>query len=136
MRSSCSADTDPLGQRRARQRQTGSLEDPFLSIQRLMIGIFRHQHLREQPGGGQALIDHLCRHRRLDQRLALRTRPLAAYMPLDLEQPRRVIELFAHVLADALHRAAATAHRSFRLMSYFHPWQMGGQRRTPRLLFR
>ena len=128
------ADSDPLGECRARYGQAGPLEDPFLSIQWLMIGVFGHQHLREQPSGGQPLVDHMGRYRRLDQRLALRTCPLATNVPLNMEDARRVVELLAHVLADALHRATATAHGSFRLVPHFDPRQVRRQWRPFRLV--
>ena len=76
-----------------------------------MIRILRHQHLCEQPRRRDALVDHLRRHRCLDQCLALHARPLAAHMPLDLEHTRRVVELLADVLADALQLTAAVADR-------------------------
>ena len=130
------ASTDPLRQRRARYGQASPFEDAFLPIQRLVIGVLRHQHLGQQPRGRQALVDHLRRHRRLDQRLALRTGPFAANVALDMEHARGVVELLAHVLADALQRAAATAHGSLRLMAHFHPRQMRRQRATLGLLLR
>ena len=70
----------------------------------------------------------------LAQRLALHTRPFAADVALDVNHTRRVVELFAHVLADALHRASATANGLFRLMAHFHAGQVRGQRTTLRLV--
>src|ERR1700744_4985370 len=66
-----------------------------------MIAVLRYQHLREQARGGDTLVDDLRRHRRLDQRFALRTHPLAAHVTLDREHARRVVELLADVFADA-----------------------------------
>ena len=101
-----------------------------------MVGILGHEDLREQAGRWHAFVDHLRRHRRLDERLTPRTRPLAANVPLDLKHARRVVELFAHVLADALQRAAAAANRDFRLMPDFNPRQVRWQRRALGLVLR
>ena len=46
-------------------------------------------------------------HRRLGQGLAFAADPLAPDVALDREDARRVVELFADVLADALQSAAA-----------------------------
>src|SRR5207253_8000720 len=75
-------------------------------------------------------------NRRLDHRLSLRTRPSAATMTLDVKYAGRVVELLAYVFADALQRAAATAHGLFRLMAHFHPRQVRRQRATSRLVLR
>ena len=66
----------------------------------------------------------------------LRTGPLAADVALDREHARGVVELLAHVLADALHRAAAAAHGLFRLMAHFHARQVRRQRAALRLCSR
>ena len=108
----------------------------FLPIQRLMIGILGHQHLRQQSRRGQAFVDDLGRHRRLDQRLALRAGPFAADVALDLEHSGNVVELLADVLADALQRAAATAHGLLRLMAHVDARQIGRQRSALRLFLR
>src|SRR5206468_4784781 len=83
-----------------------------------------------------AFVCPLRRHRRLDQGLALRTGPFAANVALNVEHAGGVVELLAHILADALQRAATTAHGSFRLMAHFHPRQMRRQRATLGLLLR
>src|SRR5206468_3469010 len=126
--------TDPLRQRRAGYGHARPFEDAFLSIQRLVIRVLRHQDLGEQTRGRHALVDHLGRYRRLHQRLALRTGPFAADVSLDVNHARRVVELLAHVLADALHRAAATTYSLVRLMAYFHAGQVRRQRTTLRLV--
>jgi hypothetical protein len=88
-------------------------------------------HFEGSTKSGQlqnALVDHLRRHRGLDQRLTLRTGPFAANVPLDMEHARGVVELLAHVLANALHRTAATANGPFRLVAHFYPRQMRRKR--------
>ena len=60
------AGTHPLGQRRAWDFQAGPAEDAFLAVQRQMVRVFGHQHLSQQAGGGDALVDHLWWHRCLD----------------------------------------------------------------------
>ncbi len=74
-----------------------------------MVGVLGHQHLGQQPGGGDALVDHVRCHRRLHDRLALRTGPLAAHVPLHGEHAGHVVQLLGDVLADAPHLAAAGA---------------------------
>jgi hypothetical protein len=49
------AGAHPLRQRGARQAHPRPLEDRLLPVQRQMVGIFGHQHLGQQPGGGQPL---------------------------------------------------------------------------------
>ncbi len=105
------AGAHPLGQRGTRDRQARPAEDAFLAVQGQMIGVLGDEHLGQQPGGGEAFVDHLCRHRRLDQRLALLARPLATDVALHRELTRHVVQLLADVLADALERTATTALR-------------------------
>src|SRR5580704_2073031 len=101
-----------------------------------MIQVFRDQHLRKEPRGRNALVDDLRWHRRLDQRLASTTYPLAADVSLDLEHPWDVIELLAHILADALQAAAALALGIFGLVSDLAAREGSGQRHPTGLLFR
>ena len=42
----------------------------FLSVQRQVIQVLGHQHLGQQAGRRDALVDDVRRHRRLHQRLA------------------------------------------------------------------
>jgi len=76
-----------------------------------MVEELGHQDLGQQAGGRDALVDHLGRHRRLQQRLALGTRPFATDVALDVKHARGVVELLAHVLADTLQGAAAATDR-------------------------
>jgi hypothetical protein len=50
---------DPLRQGRARDRHTGSAEDAFLAIERLVIQVLGDQNLGQQPRGRQPLVDHV-----------------------------------------------------------------------------
>ena len=110
------AAADPLRQGRARDGQASAGEDFFLAVQRQMVGVFGHHDLGQQAGGRDALVDHLSRNRRLDQRFALRTDPFDADMSLHREDARGVVELFADILADALELAAAGTLRGVRLV--------------------
>lgn len=74
------AHTHPGRQRRARDGQAGALEDGFLAIQRQMVRVLGDEHMGEQAGGRQALVDDIRRHRCLGQCAALRAGPLAAHM--------------------------------------------------------
>lgn len=92
-----------------------------------MIGVLGHQHLGEQSSRGDALVDHLGGQRRLGEGLALGADPFAADVALHQEAPRGVVELLAHVLADALHFAAAAAHAALGLVADLDPRQVRGQ---------
>ena len=48
-----------------------------------VVGEFRHQHMRQQACGRDALVDYLGRHRRLDQRFALPVGPFPRHMLFD-----------------------------------------------------
>ncbi|GMV02610.1 MAG: hypothetical protein AMXMBFR52_22660 [Burkholderiales bacterium] len=74
--------------------------------------------------------------RYMRQRLALRTNPLAANLPLNREDARGVVELLGDVLADALERTAATADRRLRFVADLTSGQMRRQRLAFRLLLR
>lgn len=76
------APAHPGSQRRARDRNARSAADGFLPVQRQVIKVLRHQHLREQPGCRDALVDDVGRYRRLDQRLASGAHPFAADVAL------------------------------------------------------
>ena len=130
------AGTDPLRQRGARQAHPGAFEDRLLPVQRQMVGIFGHQHLGQQPGGGQPLVDDVRRHRRLHQDLALRAHPLAADVALDGEDAGHVVQLLGHVLADALHRAAAAAGGAVGFVADLAARQVRRQRLALRLFLR
>lgn len=65
------AHADPLPQGRARQGQACACKGLFLTVQRQVIGVLGHQLLREQPGRRDTFVEHVGRHQRLDQRLAL-----------------------------------------------------------------
>lgn len=98
----------PLRQRGTRDRQACAAKDPFLPIQRQVISELGHHHVSQEACRRNALVDHLGRYRRLDQRFALPTGPLAAHMLFDGEHTGRVIQLLADVLADALELATAS----------------------------
>jgi hypothetical protein len=81
-----------------------------------VVRVFGDQHLRQQARRGDALVDDVRGHRRLNQRLALRANPLAADVALHGEHARFVVQLLGHVLTDALQLAAADAARAVRLV--------------------
>ncbi len=128
------AAADPLRQRRIRDCQTGPPEDAGLAVQRQMVRILRHQHVRQQAGGRHPLVDDVRRHRRLHQRLARLAHPFAAHMALDREHARLIVELLGDVLADALQRTAATASSRGRFVDDFFARQVRRQGRAFGLL--
>ena len=71
-----------------------------------MVRVLGYQHLGQQAGRRNAFVDNLRGYRCLNQSLALGAGPFTANVALHGEQPRRVVELFADVLADAFQGAA------------------------------
>jgi hypothetical protein len=128
------AGSDPLRQRGARDRQAGPPKDGFLPVQRQVVGELANQHLRQQTAGGDALVDHVRRHRRLHQLLAPRAGPLAAHVALHRKDARLVIELLGSLLANSLHLAAAGADGTLRLVEDLAPGQFSRQRLALRLV--
>ena len=92
-----------------------------------MIEELGDEHLGQQPGCRDALVDDVWCHGRLHERLALGARPLAANMALDGEHAGRVVQLLGHVFANALECAATTAGGALGLVVDLAPWQVGGQ---------
>ena len=116
---------DPLGQRGLGNGEARPAEDAFLAIERQMILILGHQHLSQQPGGGNALVNHVGGHRGLDQGFAILADPLAADVALDAEGAGGVVELLGDVLADAFHLAATGAGGGLRLMADLGARELG-----------
>ncbi len=98
-----------------------------------MVLVFGHQHLGQQPGGRDPLVDDVRGHRRLHRCLARRTRPLAPDVALDGKAARGVVELLGHVLADAAHLAAAGAGGQVGFVTDLGARQLGRQRLAPGL---
>lgn len=99
-----------------------------------MVAVFGNQHLRQQPGGRDILVDDVRRDRCLDQGPAVPTGPLAADMPLDCEHAWRIVQLLADVFAHALPLATALARGVFRLVMDVRTRQFRWQGHTLRLL--
>ena len=62
--------TDPAGQRRAIQIDTFAGIDVGLPVERLVVSVLRHQHMRQQPRSGEPVIDRPRRCRRLHDPVA------------------------------------------------------------------
>ena len=62
---------DPLGQGRAAQCHPAAGIDRLLPVQRQMIKVLAHRHLRQQARGGDAAVDDRRRHRYGGDRLAV-----------------------------------------------------------------
>ena len=124
----------PLRQRGAGQREAGVSEDVFLAIQQQMIGVLGHQHMGQEARSRNAFVDDVCRHARLNQRLALCAGPFAANVALNGEHARLVVELFGDVLADALQLTATAAGSGFGLVADLAARKVCGQRLAPGLL--
>ncbi len=98
---------DPIGQRRAVQIDAFPLVDLRLPVQRQVIGILRHQHMRQQPRSGQATIDRAARRRLLHDAVAAAAAQLRPHLADHLEVRRHVLEHLGDVFAELPQRAAA-----------------------------
>jgi hypothetical protein len=104
-------------------------------MQRLVIGVVGHQHLGQQPGGGDPLVDHVRCHRRLHQAFALLALPLAEHMPFHAEHTRLAFQLVGNVFSDAHHLAAASTHGAVGLVPHLAPRRLSRQWPALRSLF-
>ncbi|CAG9183956.1 hypothetical protein LMG23992_05116 [Cupriavidus laharis] len=128
------ADADPGAQRRLRDRQASARVDTFLPIERKMVTELGHQRMRQQAGGGDALVDDVRRNRCLREGLALPACPLTPDMAFDREHAGGVVQLLADVFANALERAAARASLGLWLVTDLSARQLGRQRLAFRLV--
>ena len=87
-----------------------------LAVQRKVVEELGHQHLGQQAGRGDALVDDLRWNRRLYELLAVRTGPLAAHMALYGEHTGLIVQPLGDILANALHLATAGAGGVLELM--------------------
>ena len=110
------ADADPLRHARARDVHPGARVYLGLAVQRQVIVVLGHGHLRKQAGRRDALVDHLCRHRRGLDGLAAGAGVLAADMTQHEELGRDAVQLFADLFADAFERLATGAVRLFEFV--------------------
>jgi len=126
---------DPIGQRRAVEVHALPCINPRLAVQRRVVAVLRHQHMRDQAGPRAAALDGQRRHRPLHDRLAGPAAQLRPDMLDDLEAGRDILEHLALVLAHpAEHRAAAARADAGRLVGDGLTRQMGRQRLAHRLL--
>ncbi|MPM93644.1 hypothetical protein SDC9_140784 [bioreactor metagenome] len=98
-----------------------------------MIQILGNQHMGEQSGGRDTLVDHMRRHRCLHQGFAFATGPLATDMAFDRKGARCVVQLLGDIFTNALHLAAAGAGGRFRLVVNLGARQFRRQRFALRL---
>ena len=98
---------DPVRQGRAVEVDPVAGVDLSLAIQREMIAVFRHQHMRQKPGTGHATMDWQARCGRLRDPFAAPARQLRPHMPDDAERARHVVQHLGDVLAERAERTAA-----------------------------
>ena len=77
------------------------------SIQRGVIAVLGHQHLRQQPRAGQAALNRPAGRVGLEDALAAHARQLGTHVADDLEAGRHVLELLGHVFVERTQLAAA-----------------------------
>ena len=94
---------DPIGQGRAIQIDALPGIDLRLPVERQMIGVFRHQHLRDQRFGGQAALDQTRRSGRLHHHVL--TGAAGVFGPTHDQHAqlrRHDVEPLGDILADAV----------------------------------
>ena len=115
--------THPAAQRGTGNRQARPAIDGFLAVQRQVVAILADQHVRQQPRGGDPLVDDARRHRRLLDAFAVRAGPDATLVVLDEEGTRDVTQFPALVIAHVFERAATGAAPVGRIVTDFGVWQ-------------
>ncbi len=96
-----------VSQRRAGQVDVLACVDLGLPMQRQMVAVFGHQHMREQAGAGTAAADRQARCGGLGDRLA---GPAGQLRPHTVDHPERawhVVQDLGHILAELAQRTAA-----------------------------
>ena len=101
--------SDPAGQGGTADLNAFAGEDGRLPVQRLVVAILRHQHMRDQARSRAATLDRQRRHRCLHDRLAGAAAQLRADVADHLEAGGDVFQHLALVLPDAAERGAAAA---------------------------
>ena len=115
--------THPAAQRGTGNRQARPAIDGFLAVQRQVVAILADQHVRQQPRGGDPLVDDARRHRGLFDAFAVRAGPDATLVVLDEEGTRDVTQFLALVIAHVFERAATGAAPVGRIVTDFGVWQ-------------
>jgi hypothetical protein len=105
----------PVRQCRARDGQTSTTEDLFLSVQRRVIGEPGHHHVSQQTGVGMPL-SITCTGAGPGPVFHTAGRPISTHIQLNRKHALRVIQLIADIFTDALKLAAARALSVARLV--------------------
>ena len=98
---------DPAGQRRAIQIDAFAGADVGLPVERLMIGVVRHQHMSQQSGSGEPAINGPRRCRRLHDPVTGIAAQLRTHMAQHLEAGPDVLQHLGYVFAQLAEPAAA-----------------------------
>ena len=114
----------PIGQRGAGEIDALPGIDARLAIEREVVGVLGHQHMREQPGTGTAALDRHGGHRHLDDALTRAAAETWSDVAHDAERGRDVVELLGYVLAHAPHGTAAIGTHARRLVQNLLARQM------------
>ena len=97
----------PVGKGGTFQPHALARVDRTLSVQRQVVAVLGGEHMGEQPGAGQAAHDRAAGGGRLHDGLAPAAGEFRAHVAHHPEAGRDVLQLFGHVLAQALQSAAA-----------------------------
>ena len=104
----------PVGQRRAFDLDALAGVDAALTVERKMVTILRHQHVREQARTGQSPRNRARRGRRLHDGVALCAGELGAHVTNHAEARRHILQHLAHGLAQFRDLPAATGALALR----------------------
>ena len=125
---------DPTRQRRAIQFHACTGVDPGLPIQRQMIRILSHDHVRQQTGPSQSVVNRAIRSRFLHDRVTLCTSQLRPHCTSHFETPWHELQRFRNIVAQGTERATAVGTCTvFGLKRFGFARQIGRQRAACRL---
>jgi hypothetical protein len=132
--------TDPSSERGAVEIDAFAGIDLRLPVQRRVIAILRHQHMRKQPGSGVGSRNRPGRRGRFDHRLTAAAAELRPHMADDLEALGHILEDFGDIFAELAQRASTTGAaarlRAMRLDLARQMFRQGATGRLFRLLLR
>ncbi len=102
---------NPAGQRGAIQIDAFAGVDFGLPVERLVVGVLRHQHMRQQPGSGKPSVDGPRRCRRMHDPVAGIAAQLRAHMAKHLEARPNILQHLGNIFAQLAEPAAAVGTR-------------------------
>ena len=127
---------DHIGQRRAAEVDVFTGVDLSLAMQRQMVAIFRHQHMRQEARSGATAADRQAGSRRLDNRLTHPALQFRTDMADDAERAGHIVQDLCDILAERTQGAPTVRAGTGGGMLDDIARQGLGQRPARRLAFR